>query len=89
MQLEEEIRINSCSRGGGCTIVRRYSNCSEPGYNIYIYKKDEEMSNVYSFDWFQLIFDVVMDLFEKEDEQYKKVADSLVWPTRLSSTLLQ
>ncbi len=29
-----------------------------------------------------------MDLFGKEDEQYKKVADSLIWPTHLSSTLI-
>ncbi len=28
-----------------------------------------------------------MDLFKKENEQCEKVADSLVWPTRLSSTL--
>ncbi len=30
-----------------------------------------------------------MDLFRKEDEQCEKVADLLVWPTRLSSTLIE
>ncbi len=75
------------SRGGGCPIIRRYSNCGELGYNACICKKDKEISNVYSFDWFQLIFNVVMDLFGKEDEQCEKVADSLVWPTRLSFIL--
>ncbi len=50
MQLEEEMHISGRGRGGGCTIIRRCSNCSEPGYNTRIYKKDEEMSNIYSFD---------------------------------------
>ncbi len=40
--------MNSRSRGGGCTTMRRYNNCGEPGYNACIYKKNEEMSNVYS-----------------------------------------
>ncbi len=48
IQLEEEIRMNGRSRGGGCTTMRRYSNCNEPGYNARTCKKDEEMSNVYS-----------------------------------------
>jgi len=39
--------MNSRNRDGGCITIRRYSNCGEPGYNAYIYKKDEEMSNVY------------------------------------------
>ena len=50
VQLEEEIYINGCSRGGGRTTMQRYGNCSEPGYNVRICKKDEEMSNVYSFE---------------------------------------
>ncbi len=49
-QLKEEIYTSGRSRGGGRTIMRRCSNCGEPGYNIHIYKKDEEMFNVYSFD---------------------------------------
>ena len=61
VQLEEEMYMNSCSRSGGCTIIRRCSNCGEPRYNACIYKKDEEMSNVYSSDWFQLISGVVVD----------------------------
>ncbi len=36
------------NQGGGRTIVRCYSNYSEPGYNIYICKKDKEISNVYN-----------------------------------------
>ncbi len=47
-QLEEEMRTNGRGQGGGCTIMRRYGNYSEPGYNVRIYKKDEEMFNVYS-----------------------------------------
>ncbi len=47
-QLEKEIRTNGRNRDGGRTIMRRYGNCNEPGYNTHIYKKDEEMSNVYS-----------------------------------------
>ena len=50
MQLEEEIYINGCSRGGGRTTMRRCNNCNELRYNTRIYKKDEEMSNVYSSD---------------------------------------
>ena len=50
VQLEEEMHINSCGRGGGRTTMRCYGNCSEPGYNMRIYKKNEEMSNVYSSD---------------------------------------
>ena len=50
MQLEKEIYINGRSRGEGRTTIRRCDNCSEPGYNIYICKKDKEMSNVYSFE---------------------------------------
>ncbi len=40
--------MNGYSRSGGCMIIWRYNNCSEPGYNTRICKKDEEMSNVYS-----------------------------------------
>ncbi len=61
MQLEKEIYINSCSRSGGCTTIRRCNNCNEPGYNINIYKKDEEMFNVYSSNWFQLISGIIID----------------------------
>ena len=52
---------NGYNRGGGHTTIRYCGNCNEPRYNIYIYKKDEEMFNIYSSDWFQLIFGVVMD----------------------------
>ncbi len=50
IQLEEEMRTNGRNQSGGRTIVRRCGNCSELGYNTYIYKKDEEISNVYSSD---------------------------------------
>ncbi len=50
IQLEEEIRISGRSQGGGRTTVRCYGNCGEPGYNVRICKKDEEMFNVYSSD---------------------------------------
>ena len=46
--MEEEIYTNSCNRGKGCTIIQRYNNCNEPGYNTYTCKKNEEMSNIYS-----------------------------------------
>jgi len=49
-QLEKEIYTNDRNRGKGRTTIRRYGNCSELGYNIYIYKKDEEMSNIYNSD---------------------------------------
>ncbi len=49
-QLEEEIHTNGRNRGRGRTTMRRCSNCSEPGYNVRICKKDEEMSNIYSSD---------------------------------------
>jgi len=48
MQLEEEIYMNSRSRNKGRTMLRRCGNCNKPRYNARIYKKDEEMSNVYS-----------------------------------------
>jgi len=47
-QLKEEIRTNGYGQSGGRTTIRRCGNCSEPGHNARIYKKDEEMSNVYS-----------------------------------------
>ena len=50
MQLEEEMRINGRGQGRGCIIVRCYGNYNESGYNVCICKKDEEMSNIYSFD---------------------------------------
>ncbi len=50
MQLEEKIYTNGRSQDGSRTIVRRCSNCGEPGHNTCIYKKDEEMSNIYSSD---------------------------------------
>ncbi len=61
IQLEEEMCTNGCGQGGDRTIMRRCGNCSEPGYNICTCKKDKEISNVYSSDWFQLISDVVVD----------------------------
>ncbi len=42
------MRINSCNRSRGYMTIRRCGNCGEPGHNARIYKKDEEMSNVYS-----------------------------------------
>ena len=50
MQLKEEMRINGRGRGGGRITMWRYGNYNELGYNIYIYKKDEEMFNIYSSD---------------------------------------
>ncbi len=50
VQLEEEMCTSGRGRGGGRTTMRRCGNCSEPGYNARICKKDEEMSNVYSSD---------------------------------------
>ncbi len=50
IQLKKEIRTNGCDRNKDHTIIRHYNNCSELGYNMRIYKKDEEMSNVYSSD---------------------------------------
>ncbi len=49
-QLEEEIYMNDHGRNGGCTTMWRCGNCSELRYNVYICKKDKEMSNVYSSD---------------------------------------
>ena len=49
-QLEKEIRTNDRNRSGGRTTIRRYGNCNEPGHNMRIYKKDEEMSNIYNSD---------------------------------------
>ncbi len=49
-QLEEEMCMSSRGRGRGHTIIRCCGNCNESGYNTRIYKKDEEMSNVYSSD---------------------------------------
>ncbi len=49
-QLEKEIHASDCSRGGGRTTMRRYGNCGEPRYNTRIYKKNKEMSNIYSSD---------------------------------------
>ena len=49
-QLEEEMRMSGCGRGESRITMRCCNNCSEPGYNTCICKKDEEMSNVYSSD---------------------------------------
>ena len=49
-QLEEEMYISGRGQSGGRTIMRCYSNYSEPGYNARTCKKDKEMSNVYSFE---------------------------------------
>ncbi len=48
IQLREEIRTNGRGQDEGRTTMQRCGNCSEPGYNVRICKKDEEMSNVYS-----------------------------------------
>src|SRR6266699_7200892 len=48
IQLKEEIHTNGRGRGGGRTIIQRCNNCDEPGYNMCIYKKDEETFNIYS-----------------------------------------
>ncbi len=61
VQLEEEIYTNGCSQGEDRTIIWCYGNYGESGYNIYIYKKNEEIFNIYSSDWFQLISGVVVD----------------------------
>ena len=50
IQLKEEMRMNGHGQDEGRTIMRRYNNCGEPGYNIRICKKNKEISNVYSFD---------------------------------------
>ncbi len=50
MQLEEEMCMNGRSRNKDRMTVRRCGNCGEPGYNTRIYKKNEEMSNIYSSD---------------------------------------
>ncbi len=42
------MRTNGYSQGKGCTIMRCCNNYGEPGYNACIYKKDKEMSNIYS-----------------------------------------
>jgi len=60
-QLKEEMCTSGCSQDRGCTTVRRCGNYSEPGHNTRICKKDKEMSNVYSSDWFQLISSIVVD----------------------------
>ncbi len=49
-QLEEEMCMSGRGRGGGRTTMRCCGNCSEPGYNTCIYKKDEEISNIYNSD---------------------------------------
>ncbi len=41
---------SGCNRGEGYITIWCYGNCNELKYNIRIYKKDEEMSNVYSSD---------------------------------------
>ncbi len=48
IQLEEEIYTNGRGQGGGCTTIQRCGNCNKPRHNVYICKKDKEMSNVYS-----------------------------------------
>ncbi len=61
MQLKEEIYTNNYSRSKGYTTIRRYNNCNELRYNVYICKKDEEISNIYNSNWFQLILNVVIN----------------------------
>ena len=48
VQLEKEMYINGRGRNKGYTTIQRYSNCGESRHNAYIYKKDEEMFNIYS-----------------------------------------
>ena len=50
MQLQKEIRTNGRSRGESRMTMQRCGNYSELGYNACIYKKDEEMFNIYSSD---------------------------------------
>ncbi len=50
VQLKEEIYMSGCNRDRDCTIIRHCSNYNEFKYNARICKKDEEMSNVYSFN---------------------------------------
>ncbi len=47
-QLKEEMHINGRNRGGSYTTMQHYNNCNEPRYNTRTYKKDEEISNIYS-----------------------------------------
>jgi len=60
-QLEEEIYTNGYNQSGDRTTIWHYNNCNEPRYNTRIYKKNEEISNIYSSDWFQLILGVIMN----------------------------
>ncbi len=42
--------MSGCSRDEGRITMRCCGNCGELRYNMRIYKKDEEISNVYSSD---------------------------------------
>jgi len=46
--------------------IRHYNDYRKPGNNMYIYRNDEDMTNIYDSDWFQLIFNGVVDLLKKE-----------------------
>ena len=47
-EINKEIYINDDCRQRDRTTIRHYSNRNKPGYNVYIYENDEEMTNIYS-----------------------------------------
>ncbi len=53
--------INDDCRQRDRTTMQYYNDRNKPGYNVHIYGNDEEMTNIYSCNLFQLIFDVVVD----------------------------
>ncbi len=55
------MRINDDCRQRDRTTMQHYSDRNKPGYNVYICRNDEEMTNVYSCNLFQLIFGVMVD----------------------------
>ncbi len=55
------MHINDDYRQKDRTTMQHYSDRNKPGYNIYIYRNDEEITNVYSCNLFQLIFGIVVD----------------------------
>jgi len=71
------MRTNDDCRKRAQTTMQYYSDCRKPGDNVYIYGNYREMINIYDFNWFHLIFDVVVDLLRKEGVQCEKVASSL------------
>jgi len=53
--------INNDCRQRDQTTIQHYNDRNKPGYNIYIYKNDKEMINIYNCNLFQLIFGVIID----------------------------